>query len=48
MLACVLRDYSPLFHTLEEVGCPLAHPRVDERLGRFNVVVEVVSESLDM
>lgn len=34
--------------TLEEVGSPLPHSRVDESLGGFDVVVEVVSEGLDV
>lgn len=34
--------------TLKEIGSPLAHPRVDERFGRLDVVVEVVTESLDV
>ena len=35
-------------HTLEEVGSPLAHPRVDESFGRLDMVMEVVAESLDV
>ena len=35
-------------HTLQEVGCPLSHPRVDKCFGGFDVVVEVVSEGLDV
>jgi 3-hydroxyacyl-CoA dehydrogenase len=35
-------------HTLKEVGRPLAHPGVDEGLGGFDVVVEVVTERLDV
>lgn len=37
-----------LVHTLEEVSRPLAHPRVDKRLGRLNVVMEVVTEGLNV
>jgi hypothetical protein len=33
---------------LEEVRGPLAHPGVDEGLGGLDVVVEVVTESLDV
>lgn len=35
-------------HTLEKIGCPLAHSRVNERLGGLDVVVEVVAEGLDV
>jgi hypothetical protein len=35
-------------HTLEEVSCPLSHPGVDKGLGSLDVVVEVVSEGLDV
>lgn len=34
--------------TLEEVRRPLAHSRVDERLGGLDVVVEVVTEGLNV
>jgi hypothetical protein len=34
--------------TLKEVGGALPHPRVDECLGGFDVIVEVVSEGLDV
>jgi hypothetical protein len=35
-------------HTLQEIGRPSPHPGVDIRLGGFDVVMEVVSESLNM
>jgi hypothetical protein len=35
-------------HTLKEIGSPLAHSRVDECLGRLDMVVEVVAEGLDV
>lgn len=34
--------------TLKEVGGPLPHPRVNECFGGFDVVVEIVSEGLDV
>ena len=42
------QQYIDSRHTLEEVGSPLAHPRVNESLGSFDVVVEVVAEGLDV
>ena len=35
-------------HTLQEVGGPAPHSRVDVCFGRLDVVVEVVAESLDV
>lgn len=42
------QEYTCGRHTLEEVGSPLAHPRVDKSLGSLDVVVEVVAEGLDV
>jgi hypothetical protein len=35
-------------HTLKEIGSPLAHPRVDKCFRRLDMVMEVVTEGLDV
>ena len=35
-------------HTLEEVGSPSSHSRMDVSLGSLDVIVEVVAEGLDV
>jgi len=47
-LAFVLENHSVSGHTLQEIGRPLAHSRVDKGFGGLDVVVEVVPECLDM
>jgi hypothetical protein len=35
-------------HTLKEIGSPLAHPRVDKCFRCLDMVMEVVTEGLDV